>query len=365
MEGWPADHGWWQGLRPRYSQAPDQFGPRLTTNQQSLGQGWLNAFRFGEDVTEHLLAREPESVSAGRSRQRGGPDPRLVAVAHGRDEQARQAVFAFLRDLDLQPLEWGEMVRRTHQATPHTGDVVEVAFREAKAALVLFTPDEEARLHPDLRGEEEGDQEKSLTERPRPNVILEAGMAFMSHPGETIILEIGRLQPISNLAGRNVVRIRTGAEIAAKLNDLASRLREAGCPVNTSSQDWLNAIRFQELNALRRRAQSSPAAAATPAADETTGAAERVSARQIERELRDIDEVAATDLLDRDDDPMAAEVAELTGKADVTIRSHGGSSYAAVFRGKGRGLSARDELNSKIAYVLDDLVPKAQGNLFR
>jgi hypothetical protein len=240
-----------------------------------------------------------------------------------------------------------------------------MAFREAKAALVLFTPDEEARLHPELWAEEEGDQEKSLTERPRPNVILEAGMAFMSHPGETIILEIGRLQPISNLAGRNVVRIRTGAEIAAKLNDLASRLREAGCPVNTSGHDWLNTIRFQELSALHRRAQSPPDPAATPASAATIEAGERVSARQIEQELRDIVEVAATDLLDRDGEPTVAELLEWTGKADITIRNRCGSSYAAVFRGKGRGLSPRDELNSKIAYVLDDLVPKAQGNLFR
>jgi hypothetical protein len=288
----------------------------------------------------------------------------VPVVAHGRDEQARQAVFAFLRALDLQPLEWGEMVKRTHQASPYTGDVVELAFRQARAVVVLFTPDEEARLHPDLWGTDEDGQERNLSERPRPNVILEAGMALMSHPKETTILEIGRVQPISNLAGRNVVRITNAGEIAPKLSALASRLAGAGCPVNTDGQDWLDTTRFAELDALGRRsgkAQNPPRAASTMVNDES----ERSSATQITQELRLLAEVASDRLLDRDDDPTPAEVREWADSADATIGNLCGTSYAALFRSKGRGQPPRDETSSKIAYVLDDLVPKAQGNLFR
>lgn len=339
-------------------------GPRVTTNQRFLGQGWLNATKFGEEVTEALLGRETEGLATPVSPSADAPDPRLVVVAHGRDEQARQAVFAFLRALELQPLEWGEMVKRTHQASPYTGDVVELAFRQAKAAVVLFTPDKEARLHPDLWGAEEEDHEKNFGERPRPNVILEAGMALMSHPKETTILEIGRVQPISNLAGRNVIRITNAGEIAPKLNDLASRLAEAGCPVNTSGQDWLDTKRFGELPALRRRARPSRDSPSSGSST-TNEVSEHRLADQIVQELRLLAEVASTDLLDRDDDPTPAEVREWADRAEVTIRDLCGTSYAALFRGKGRGLSPRDEVSSKITYVFDDLVPKAQGNLFR
>ncbi len=160
-------------------------------------------------------------------------------------------MFGFLQDLGLQPLAWGDLRARTASTNPYTGEVVELAFSVAQAVVVLFSPDDQARLHPDLRNEREPDYEQELTGQPRANVILEAGMALMSHPDRTIIVEIGHLRPISNLAGRNTVRI-TGGESPGKLNDLASRLETAGCPVNRNSEDWLNTSRFQRLEALRR-----------------------------------------------------------------------------------------------------------------
>ena len=124
--------------------------------------------------------------------------------------------------------------------------------------------------------------------------------------------------------------------------------------------DWLITFRARDLfDDIRNEPATAPVVA------EIAEGSEIASPRQIEQELRDIVELAATDLLDRDGEPTAAETREWIGKAEVTIRHRCGSSYAAVFRSKGRNLSPRDELNSKIAYVLDDLVPKAQGNLFR
>ncbi|MBV9803333.1 MAG: nucleotide-binding protein [Solirubrobacterales bacterium] len=240
-------------------------GPRLTTSQRSLGQGWANAVEFAEEVTDKLL-----STSSGRSSQPTGRahgssrrDARAVAVFHGRDDPARQAIFGFLRDLDLKPLGWGELVRATGTATPYTGDVVDVAFEIAQAVVVLFTPDDEARLHPQLCAADEPGHEQLLTTQPRANVILEAGMAMMSHPSQTIIVEIGRLRPISNLAGRNTVRITAG-DVPGAINELASRLEAAQCPINRNSRDWLGAERFQNLDALRRHAQE-----ASPGADDS------------------------------------------------------------------------------------------------
>lgn len=42
-------------------------GPRLSTQQRSLGQGWLNAVRFGENVTEEMLNRWWAKDDANRS----------------------------------------------------------------------------------------------------------------------------------------------------------------------------------------------------------------------------------------------------------------------------------------------------------
>lgn len=33
-------------------------GPRLSTQQRSFGQGWLNAVKFGEDVTQEMLTKQ-------------------------------------------------------------------------------------------------------------------------------------------------------------------------------------------------------------------------------------------------------------------------------------------------------------------
>ena len=57
-------------------------------------------------------------------------------------------------------------------------EAVEAAFKLCQAVVLLFTPDDEARLHPDLHRDPEGTVEAQLTGQPRQNVLVEAGMAF-------------------------------------------------------------------------------------------------------------------------------------------------------------------------------------------
>jgi predicted nucleotide-binding protein len=47
------------------------------------------------------------------NRQGSHPDPTKVFVVHGRNEKARIAMFAFLRAIGLQPIEWSEAVSLT------------------------------------------------------------------------------------------------------------------------------------------------------------------------------------------------------------------------------------------------------------
>lgn len=187
---------------------------------------------------------DPESTATVQ------PDPRKVFVIHGRDHEARQAVFDFLRSLDLSPMPWEELVAATRQASPYNGEVVSSAFAQAQAVVVILTPDDEARLHIDLHSDHEEDHERELRGQARPNVLLEAGMALMAQPDRTVFVEIGRLRPISDITGRNTVRI--GAT-AAPLLAFKDRLATAGCAINDSDPSWMDTQRFASLEALTRQ----------------------------------------------------------------------------------------------------------------
>lgn len=180
-----------------------------------------------------------------------GVDPRKVFVVHGRDLEAKRAVYGLLRELDLLPLDWEELVAATGSAAPYVGDTVSVAFRFAQAVVVVLTPDDEARLLPALHGSDEPPHEVGFMGQARPNVLFEAGMALASHPDRTIFVEIGKVRPFSDVAGRHMVRL-TGA--AATLQAVATRLGNAGCPANLTGSGWLDESRFKDLDAHSRRA---------------------------------------------------------------------------------------------------------------
>jgi len=48
-------------------------------------------------------------------------DPRRVLVIHGRNDNAKDSLFSFLRAIDLDPIEWGEAIAMTGQGTPYVG----------------------------------------------------------------------------------------------------------------------------------------------------------------------------------------------------------------------------------------------------
>ena len=147
-----------------------------------------------------------------------GVDPRTVFVVHGRDNVAREALFTFLRAIGLRPLEWSEIVKATGKGSPYIGEVLEKGFSIAQAVVVLMTPDDEARLREPYRGPNKPSHETDLTPQPRPNVLLEAGMALGLFPERTVIVEIGQLRPLSDIGGRHVIR----------MNDKPERRQESG-----------------------------------------------------------------------------------------------------------------------------------------
>lgn len=178
------------------------------------------------------------------------PVSRSVFVVHGRDEQVRREMFELLRRLDLRPLEWEDLVGAVGGGSPFLGEVAAQAPSHAQAALVLLTPDDIVRLHPKLHHLREPQYETHPSGQPRPNVLLELGMVLMAYPERTVIIEIGDLRHIADLAGRNVIRF-DGSPIA--IGKIVERLKSAGCRVNDRGADWRDTRPFADLDAYERR----------------------------------------------------------------------------------------------------------------
>lgn len=201
---------------------------------------WVKLQQKGREIYRATASKteEPQEVISARSAP--SKNTRNVAVVHGRNNSAREAIFAFLRAIGLNPMEWSTLIASTGEGTPYIGQVLEKAFSQAQAIVVLMTPDDEGKLRDFLQKPADGNYEKQLTPQARLNVVFEAGMAFGFDSKRTIIVELGVLRPFSDIGGRHTVRLDDTTE---KRLDLAKRLETAGCPVSLGT-DWLTAGNF-------------------------------------------------------------------------------------------------------------------------
>jgi len=151
---------------------------------------------------------------------------------------AARELHTFLRSLGLQPIEWNQAIRRTRQATPYVGAILDTAFRDAAAVVVLLTADDEARLRSAFRKSSDPHYERLLTGQARANVLFEAGMAFGRNPDSTVLVQMGEVRPFSDVAGRHVAHLSNDS---TSRQELATKLANAGCNVNTRGTDWLTA----------------------------------------------------------------------------------------------------------------------------
>jgi predicted nucleotide-binding protein len=197
-------------------------------------------------------------AEAGTEVTASGDRRRNVFVVYGRDGQ-EHAIFEFLRAIDLRPLQWESVVAESGNAAPSLAEAVRSGLAASHAVVVLLTPDDEVRLHPDLHQPDEGPDETEGSMQPRPNVLLELGMAMMSHPARTLMLGIGKRRPVTDLGGLNYITI---ADTVACRQHIANRLQLAGCRVDLQGDHWLKAGDFASLAASGRRrpGTGSPAA---------------------------------------------------------------------------------------------------------
>ena len=181
---------------------------------------------------------------------------RNVFVIHGRDLEVRDAIFDFLRALDLNPQEWEPLVHSTGSSAPFLLDVISAGMspQRAQAVVAILTPEDKVALHSDLYEANECYVESSRGMQPRPNVLIELGMALAIFRNRTLLVEFGGLRRISDLEGLNVIKFDNPDIAIAKI---AERLKVAGCALKDSGYDWRKTARFSKLKAYERGLQST------------------------------------------------------------------------------------------------------------
>jgi len=184
-------------------------------------------------------ASRRRSTVATESRPSARKKGRDVMVVHGRDEEMKDAMFAFLKALDLRPLEWTSGITETRSANPSVQQIVDALFGKASAVVVLLTPDDEARLRLKYQQPHDPPHEIEFTGQARPNVLFEAGMAISSHPNRTVMVQIGEVRPFTDIGGSYITHMNN---TLAKRKELVAKLSNV-CSVDTSGDDWRDSTR--------------------------------------------------------------------------------------------------------------------------
>lgn len=219
--------------------------------------GFVEALEGGGDkghnysgvlITPKGKRRAEQTMVVIREKIKESKNPREVFVVFGRNCEVHDAMFDFLRSIDLIPKDFDEYLTSMKEGNPYIGSVLDKAFEEAQAILVIITPDDEGRLIEKYRKDDDAIYEKELTPQGRLNVIFEAGMAIGRCPNRTILVEVGKVRPFSDIAGRHMLRFADSAENRI---DLADKLVGAGCAVRREGKAWLRAGKFPEKNEQR------------------------------------------------------------------------------------------------------------------
>lgn len=226
--------------------------PGVTINKYATTAELANLRSAGSPVAPPATVLAPTSSvksdkrAAHKGSKRARSTPNSVFVVHGRDQDAKTAMFTFLRAVGVKPIEWTSAIAMSGKAAPYIGEILEAALARARAVVVLMTPDDLAQLRPDLLSPSDKPYERVLTGQARPNVLFEAGMAFATHPDRTVIVQLGNMREFSDVAGRHVVNLTNEYP---RRQELATKLANAGCDVDTTGVDWVTAGKFVDPQA--------------------------------------------------------------------------------------------------------------------
>jgi len=170
---------------------------------------------------------KPPGKRLAKTKVRATKDNSMFVV-HGRDAKLNQDMYAFLASIGIVPMEWDQAIKAAKGgANPIVGDVISQAMERVQGVMVLFSPDEEAKVRTKFASA--SDRRKGLHLKgfqPRPNVIFEAGLALGAHSDKTILVQVGIVRDISDIAGKHMVHLSNSFADRKRLADrLSSKLK--------------------------------------------------------------------------------------------------------------------------------------------
>jgi predicted nucleotide-binding protein len=182
-------------------------------------------------------ATRPAGKKLGRTKVRATKDNSMFVI-HGRDAKLNQDMYAFLSSIGIAPMEWDHAIKAAKGgANPIVGDIISQAMEKVQGVMVLFSPDEEAKIRPKFASQP--DKNKGLHLKgfqPRPNVIFEAGLALGAHSDKTILVQVGNVRDISDIAGKHLVHLSDSFADRKRLADrLESKLK---FKINLTGTTW-------------------------------------------------------------------------------------------------------------------------------
>jgi predicted nucleotide-binding protein len=177
----------------------------------------------------------PRAAAPRRSGER-------VFVVHGRNGTISDSMFAFLRAVGLDPIEWGVAMHQTGKGTPNILETIDAGLAGVAAVVVVLTPDDDVILKERFHTDDDPDDEKKLSGQARPNVLFEGGLAFGRHPEKTIFVRVGKVKSFTDLGGFHITRLNN---TAPKRSELVGKLRTAGADAKTDGRtQWYTAGDF-------------------------------------------------------------------------------------------------------------------------
>lgn len=177
--------------------------------------------------SKFLKTRDAAHLSAEYSDQTPPSSSRNVAVIYGRDLAAYDCSMEAVRATGLIPYDFEQAKKSLETGHEYVHEIVGQLLQNAAVALVVFTPDERATLEIQLQSADDSPESKTRLQ-PRPNVLLEFGLAVGVLQRNVVLLEFGKVGMPSDIHGIHPIRWKSYVET---VQDLYDKFRKIGMPV--------------------------------------------------------------------------------------------------------------------------------------
>ena len=157
-----------------------------TRTLESIAQrlpSWVQSSDETAPASSSVKAKQRPARITRRPKKEAGqqPDRNDVMVIYGHDQEANTALFEWLRAIGLRPKEWSQLIQLSGSASPLTPARYSNMHSGMSRQWWRSSPPTSMSGQP-IRGRQQGGAWRLQA---RPNVLIEAGMALVTHPDRT------------------------------------------------------------------------------------------------------------------------------------------------------------------------------------